>query len=142
MGWSTIFQALTGPVGAAAGGALGGFLTGFFTAWYGPKRQHHFWARQQYVALCLKAYERLVDLSEEYAKIVYQSSGQTDSNFTMRLLSVTGDIKVLFGHTRAWQPFVDFDDVLSKSPPRPHTAFIKARDKSTSALLKQMGLIP
>jgi hypothetical protein len=130
-----------GPIAAAAGGAFGGFLTGFFTAWYGPKRQHYFWVRQQYVGLCLKAYERVVDLSEEYAKVVYQDSGHTDSDFTMRLLSVTGDIKVLFGHTSAWQPFVDFDDVLSKLPPKPHTEFIKARDRSRSAFLKEMGIV-
>lgn len=130
-----------GPIGAAAAGALAGFLTGFFTAWYGPKRQHYFWTRQQYVALCLKAYEKLVDLSEEYAKAVYQSSAQPDSSFTMKLLSATGDLKVLFGQTAAWQPFVDFDEVLSKTPPRPHTEFIKARDAARSALLKEMGVV-
>lgn len=138
---STIIQTLMGPIGAAAGGALGGFVTGFFTAWYGPKRQHHFWIRQQHVALCLKAYEKLVDLTEEYAKLVYQSSAKPDSSFTMKLLSVSGDLKVLFGHTSAWQAFVDFDDLLSKSPPRPHTQFIQARDNARGALLTEMGIV-
>jgi hypothetical protein len=89
----------------------------------------------------LKAYEKLVDMSEEYAKLVYQASAQPDSNFTMKQLSVTGDLQVLFGHTAAWQPFVDFDDILSKTPARPHTQFIKARDKARSAFLKEMGIV-
>jgi len=89
MAWTEIANILRTPLAATAGGALGGFAAGFLTAWYGPKRQHYFWNRQQYVSLCLDAYKRFVELADEYATLVYQKSQQPDGAFTMRLLSVT-----------------------------------------------------
>src|SRR5271154_6025597 len=130
MAWAEIVQTLKGPLGAAAGGALSGFATGFLTAWYGPKRQHYFWGRQQYVSLCLDAYKRFVDVADEYAATVYQKSQTPYGAFTMKLLSITGDLKVLFGISEAWQAFLAFDNLLSQgSTPRP-TQFMEARDKA------------
>ncbi|MDO8433054.1 MAG: hypothetical protein Q7S58_11660 [Candidatus Binatus sp.] len=139
-------------------GVIGSLISAIASTWYLPKRQHEFWLQQQHVGLCMKAYEKLMEIVDEFEKQVYYSNQRPGSDFTKRQLSIAGDIRVLFGESPAWQKFVILDTFMTTSLPSEKTGgdavrvrdnappkysdFVRVRDNARTALLHYIGIRP
>jgi hypothetical protein len=141
-------------------GVVGSLISAIASTWYLPKRQHEFWLRQQHIAMCMKAYEKLIEIVEEWEKEYYNKNRRTDPDFTRKQLSIAGDIHVLFGESEAHKKFIELDSFItdmdtflgleegrraaltaSRVEPKP-TEFFRVRDDAKTALLNYMGIKP
>ena len=135
-------------------GVIGSLISAIASTWYLPKRQHEFWLQQQHVVLCMKAYEKLMEILDEFEKQVYYNSEKLGPDFTKKQLSIAGDIRVLFDNP-AWQKFVSLDtfmnfalthrsvgDAIVVRPPPKYSEFVIVRDNARDALLHDIGIRP
>lgn len=140
-------------------GVVGSLISAIASTWYLPKRQHEFWLRQQHAAMCMKAYEKLMEIVEEWEKEYYYKNKRPGPDFTKKQLSIAGDIRVLFGDSAARKKFIALDDFISTMTlgdleeerragrladrlERKPSDFFRLRDDARISMLNYMGIEP